>query len=188
MVTNERRETRDERRGAGMGSRLTTIVVALFLVSRLSSLVSPLAAQSGEPPSVGQVAPVVTVPDMDGKAVRVGTTAAKHPIVIEFWATWCPLCKALLPTMRAAQKQYGDRVDFYGVNVTVNDGKERVRRYVNETKPPWITLYDDRGVAVRAFGAAATSYVVIIDGNGKIAYTGDGGSQNIGAELARLLK
>ena len=48
-------------------------------------------------------------------------------------------------------------------------------------------VYDDRGVAVRAFGAVATSYVVIIDHNGRVAYTGDGADQNIPAELAKVL-
>jgi thiol-disulfide isomerase/thioredoxin len=142
---------------------------------------------SAQAPAVGQLAPVVTVADLDGKPVRIGIGAGKRAAVVEFWATWCPLCAALLPEMRAAQKSYGDRVDFYGVNVTVNDGKEHVRKYVTDKLPPWITLYDDRGVAVRAFGAVATSYVVIIDRNGKVAYIGDGGDQKIGAELAKLV-
>jgi thiol-disulfide isomerase/thioredoxin len=143
-----------------------------------------LAAQA---PAVGQAAPTVTVADLDGKPVRVGLAPGKRGAVVEFWATWCELCHALLPSMRAAQKQFGDRVDFYGVNVTVNDGKEHVRRYVTQNHPPFITVYDDRGVAVRAFGAVATSYIVIIDRNGRVAYTGDGADQNIPAELAKVL-
>ena len=145
---------------------------------------APLSAQGL---AVGQVAPVVSVADLDGKPVRIGIGTGKRAAVVEFWATWCPLCAALLPEMRAAQKSYGDRVDFYGVNVTVNDSKEHVRKYAAEKHPPWTTLYDDRGVAVRAFGAVATSYVVIIDRDGKVAYIGDGGDQKIGAELAKLV-
>jgi thiol-disulfide isomerase/thioredoxin len=143
-----------------------------------------LAAQAQ---TVGQVAPIVTVADLDGKPVRVGLGPGKRGAVVEFWATWCELCRALLPSMRAAHEQFGDRVDFYGVNVTVNDGKDHVRRYVTQNHPPFITVYDDRGVAVRAFGALATSYVVIIDRNGRVAYTGDGADQNIPAELAKVL-
>jgi hypothetical protein len=91
-----------------------------------------------------------------------------------------------MPTMRAAQKEYGTRVDFYGVNVTVNERKERVQQYVTQNKPPFLTLYDERGAAARAFGAMATSFVVIIDRNGKVAYTGDGSDQKIAAELAKV--
>jgi len=156
----------------------------MMLLALLTLASTGLAAQA---PAVGQAAPVVTVSDLDGKPVRVGLAPGKRGAVVEFWATWCELCHALLPSMRAAQKQYGDRVDFYGVNVTVNDGKDHVRRYVAQNHPPFTTVYDDRGVAVRAFGALATSYVVIIDHNGRVAYTGDGADQNIPAELAKIL-
>lgn len=155
----------------------------LFAVLLAMRATVPLAAQG---PAVGDVAPVVSVPDLDGKAVRLGVGAARHPVIIEFWATWCEVCRALLPTMRAAQKQYGDRVDFYGVNVTVNERKERVQQYVARNHPPFQTLYDERGAATRAFAAMATSYVVIIDRTGRVAYTGEGSDQKILAELAKV--
>ena len=157
-------------------------LVALLVLS-MGAGAAPLLGQG---PAVGDAAPVVTVPDLDGKPVRVGVGSAHHPVLIEFWATWCEVCRALLPTMRAAQKAYGDRVDFYGVNVTVNERKDRVKQYVAQNKPPYRTLYDDKGVATRAFAAMATSYIVIIDRNGKIAYTGEGSDQKILAELARV--
>jgi cytochrome c biogenesis protein CcmG, thiol:disulfide interchange protein DsbE len=157
---------------------------AILMSLLLTSAAISLAAQA---PGVGDVAPVVSVADLDGKPVRIGVGANKHPVVVEFWATWCEVCRALLPTMRAAQKQYGDRVDFYGVNVTVNERKERVQQYVAQNHPPFITLFDDRGVATRAYGAMATSYIVIIDKNGKVAYTGEGSDQKIAAELAKVV-
>jgi thiol-disulfide isomerase/thioredoxin len=161
----------------------------LLLTSLLSIVaLAPLRAQGAAvAPAVGDVAPVVSVADLSGKPVRIALTQGKQAAVVEFWATWCEVCRALLPSMRAAQKQYGDRVDFYGVDVTVNDAKDHVQRYVTNNHPPFVTLYDDRGVAVRAFGALATSFVVIVDRNGKIAYTGDGSEQNITAELAKIV-
>ena len=166
--------------GTGMVKRLILLVGAALSLGA----VAPAAAQA---PVVGNVAPVVSVMDLDGKPVRIGLTAGKQAAVVEFWATWCEICRALMPNMRAAQKTYGDRVDFYGVNVTVNERKERVQQYVTQNHPPFTTLYDDRGVATRAFGALATSYVVIVDKNGKIAYTGDGSDQNISAQLAKIV-
>lgn len=160
------------------------MVKKALLLSVCLIAAGPLAAQA---PGVGQPAPVVTGADLDGKPVRIGLAPGKRAAVVEFWATWCELCRALLPSLRAAQKQYGDRVDFYGVNVTVNDGKDHVRRYLAQNHPPFITVYDDRGVVVRAFGAVATSYIVIIDRNGRVAYTGDGADQNIPAELAKVV-
>jgi thiol-disulfide isomerase/thioredoxin len=161
-------------------------VVRRNVVLTALALAAGTAPALAQGPAVGDPAPVVTVPDLDGKPVRVGVGAAHHPVLIEFWATWCEVCRALLPTMRAAQKAYGDRVDFYGVNVTVNERKERVQQYVTQNHPPFRTLYDERGVATRAFAAMATSYVVIIDRNGKVAYTGEGSDQKLLAELAKV--
>ena len=75
-------------------------------------------------------APVVTVHDLDGKPVDLGQYIGKKPVFLEFWATWCELCEELLPRVRAAKAAYGDRVEFLGVNVTVNQSRDRVRRYL----------------------------------------------------------
>lgn len=164
--------------------RLTRSLLPGFILTLV--VVAPLRAQD-DGATVGSRAPVVVVADLAGKPVRVGHVAGKRAAVIEFWATWCDLCKELLPRVRAAQQRFGDRVDFYGVNVTVNESKARVARYVTQERPPWVTLYDERGVAVRAFKAPATSYVVIVDREGVIRYVGSGGTQDLSAELAKVV-
>ena len=144
----------------------------------------PLAAPAQ---AVGDVVPVVRVADLDGRQVPIAVTPGRKAMVIEFWATWCEVCEALLPRMREASARYGSRVDFYGVNVTVNESKERVRRFAREHKLPFRTLYDDRGVAVRAYAAPATSHVVIVDSTGRIRYVGSGATQDISGEIAKVV-
>lgn len=136
--------------------------------------------------SVGAKAPVVTVRDLDGKAVDLGQYIGSKPVFLEFWATWCELCEELLPRVRAAKAAYGDKVEFFGVNVTVNQSRDRVRRYLEKHQPPFRTLYDEEGTSTRAYQAPATSYVVIVDRSGKIAYTGSGGTQDFDKVLRRL--
>ncbi len=136
--------------------------------------------------AVGTKAPAVTVSDLDGKAVNLGQYIGKKPIFLEFWATWCELCEELMPRVRAAKASYGDRVEFIGVNVTVNQTRERVRRYLEKHQPPFKTLYDEEGVSTRAYQAPATSYVVIVDRLGKVAYTGSGGTQEFDGVLRRI--
>ena len=161
----------------------TTLVAALLFVPVLGT--APLRAQESGI-AVGADAPVVTVPDLDGKAVDLGQYIGKKPIFLEFWATWCELCEELLPRVRAAKAAYGDQVEFLGVNVTVNQSRDRVRRYLEKHKPPFRTLYDEEGTSIRAYEAPATSYVVIVDRSGKIAYTGSGGTQEFDRVLRRI--
>lgn len=134
-----------------------------------------LAAQS----AVGSAATPITVTDLDGRAVRLDAGAAGKPMLIEFWATWCEVCEALLPSVRRAAARFGNQVDFVGVNVTVNESRSRVRRWVERERPPYRTLYDESGLAVRTFQAPVTSYVVIVDGRGIIRYTGVGEEQDL---------
>lgn len=146
------------------------------------ALAVPAAAQA-----VGDRAPAVAIASLDGKVVPIAVTPGRKAMVIEFWATWCEVCEALLPRMRAAQARFGSKVDFFGVNVAVNESRARVRQFVTEHRPPFTVLYDERGEAVRAYTTTVTSHVVIVDAAGIIRYVGSGASQNIVAELAKVV-
>jgi thiol-disulfide isomerase/thioredoxin len=144
------------------------------------------AQESGIP--VGSPAPAVSIRDLDGKAVDLGQYIGKKPMLLEFWATWCELCEQLLPRIRNAKATYGSAVEFLGINVTVNQTPARVRRYLKEHEPPFRTLYDEEGASTRAYQVPATSYVVIVDRAGKVAYTGSGGTQDLDTPLRRVTK
>ena len=163
---------------------MSNTLVAAVLLAAVPATSPLLAQESGV--AVGAQAPVVTVPDLDGKAVNLGQYIGKKPVFLEFWATWCELCEELLPRVRAAKAAYGDQVEFLGVNVTVNQSRDRVRRYLEKHQPPFKTLYDEEGTSTRAYEAPATSYVVIVDRSGKIAYTGSGGTQEFDGVLRRI--
>ena len=136
--------------------------------------------------AVGARAPAVTVHDLDGKSVDLGRYLGKLPVFLEWWATWCEQCDALLPRVRAARAELGDRVQFVGINVAVNQSRERVRRYIESNDVPFRTLYDDEGASTRAYAAPTTSYVVIVDRAGRVAYTGTGGDQDFLGALRRV--
>jgi thiol-disulfide isomerase/thioredoxin len=160
------------------------LALTLLLVC---SVAAPAVLQGQESGiRVGSPAPVVSVRDLDGKQVDLGQYIGKKPLFLEFWATWCELCEELLPKIRSAQAAYGSEVEFIGVNVTVNQSPARVKRYLQEHKPPFRTLYDDEGVSTRAYQVPATSYVVIVDRAGKVAYTGSGGTQDFDGPLRRV--
>jgi peroxiredoxin len=136
--------------------------------------------------AVGARAPAVAVHDLDGKTVDLGQYLGKQPLFLEWWATWCEQCDALLPRVRAARAELGDRVQFLGINVAVNQSPERVRRYVESNDVPFRTLYDDEGASTRAYAAPTTSYVVIVDRAGRVAYTGTGGDQDFLGALRQV--
>jgi thiol-disulfide isomerase/thioredoxin len=127
------------------------IAVTAALVVLAASLGRPAAAQE-EGIAVGARAPRVTVHDLDGKPVDLGRYLGSKPVLLEWWATWCEQCEALLPRLKAARAEVGDAVEFIGVNVAVNQSPDRVRRYIQEHAPPFLTLYDDQGSSTAPTG------------------------------------
>ena len=136
---------------------------------------------------VGTPAPAITINDLEGNPVELGKLIGTKAVLLEFWATWCPVCKGLLPQLEAVHKAFGDKVTLLGVNVTVNDSKTRIRRYLEEHKPPFRVLYDEKGVGARAYDVPATSFIVIIDRTGKVAYTGTGEAQDLVTAVRKAL-
>ena len=137
---------------------------------------------------IGTKAPIVAINDLDGKSVDLGAYIGKKPVLIEFWATWCDLCKQLLPQLERVNQKYGDRVAMVGVNVTVNESKQRVRLYLQRHKPPFLPLFDDQGIGARAFDVPGTSFIVVVGRNGKVVYTGSGGDQDLMAAVAKAFE
>ena len=158
-------------------------LLALLLTIPWSA--GPLGAQETGLP-VGSRAPVVTVHDLEGRPVDLGRWVGRKPVLLEWWATWCEECDVLLPRLRAARTELGDAVEFVAVNVAVNQSPEKVRRFVAGQEVPFVVLYDDEGTSTRAYQAPTTSYVVIVDRAGRVAYTGVGGDQPFLETLRRV--
>lgn len=136
---------------------------------------------------VGAKAPVVSVQSLDGKQVDLGKYIGKTPMLIEFWATWCPNCRELMPTLLEAEKKFGKKVKFVMIAVAINQSPERVRRYLAAHPMPYDFYYDVDGKAAGAFDAPATSYVVMLDKTGRVVYTGLGGKQDLEAAIKKGL-
>ncbi len=135
----------------------------------------------------GAVPAPVTLTDVRGGEVDLGRYFGQEPVLLEFWATWCEKCEALHPRMVEAHGRYGDRVRFFAIAVAVGQSERRVRGHLDRHPIPFPVLWDGRGEAVRTFEAPATSYVVVLDAAGVVAYTGIGGNQDIDAAIRSVL-
>lgn len=137
--------------------------------------------------AVGAPAPGAAVVTLDGQPADLAQYVGKTPVVLEFWATWCPLCKKLEPSMAAAREQYAGRVTFVSVGVPNNQSPERQKAYAAEKRLGGTFVFDRDSKAVAAYKAPHTSYVVVVDKAGTVVYTGVGGDQDIAAAAAKAL-
>ena len=173
------RTARQRRRGWSLPTGLV-LAGALLLATADTA---PLAAQI----EVGDTPDAPTLQTLDGQDVDLSQLFGTRPVLVEFWATWCAICRALEPEIRAAHEAYGDRVEFLVVAVGVAQDENGVRRHLERMPMPGRVLWDGRGRAARAFKAPGTGYIVILDETGKAAYVGTGTDQDLRGALARML-
>ncbi|MEO7179625.1 MAG: TlpA disulfide reductase family protein [Gemmatimonadaceae bacterium] len=166
-----------------MSSRLFTVVIAGVI-----ALLSPTGAKAQEAGiKLGAAAPHAAVERLDGSKIDLGSYYGEKPVVVEFWATWCPLCKKLEPQLQAARAKYAGQVAFVGIGVSSNQSPERQREYVAKQKLSGEYVFDRDDAAQKAFAAPHTSYVVVIDKAGKVVYTGVGPEQDIDAAVRKAV-
>jgi thiol-disulfide isomerase/thioredoxin len=161
------------------------VVRGAWFLALLVMAPAPARAQDVIGIPVGETPPAVTLESLTGDSVALSKWIGKKPVIVEFWATWCPICAELLPRMEAAQKKFGDRAEFIVVAVAVNQSKNTVRRHLEQHPMPFTFLWDGNGAAVRAFQAPSTSYIAVLDATGKVVYTGVGEDQDIEAALQK---
>jgi thiol-disulfide isomerase/thioredoxin len=155
----------------------------------LSGALAPVVAQArGELGiALGERPELVEIEDMGGNKVTLAQYVGQRPVLIEFWARWCELCEALYPQMEDVHARYGDRVGFVVIAVAVAQSQRSVLRHLEDKPMGFPVLWDEGGRAVRAFLAPGTSYIVVLDTEGTVVYTGSGADQDIEAAVLRGL-
>jgi thiol-disulfide isomerase/thioredoxin len=112
-----------------------------------------------------QPMPAFLVNDLDGNPVS--TAAWKGKVVfINFWATWCPPCRAEIPVLIDLANRYKDRLQIVGVSVDDGDPAD-VKQFVKEAGINYPIVMADRSIIAEYGGVAAlpTLFVVNPDGN-----------------------
>jgi len=112
-----------------------------------------------------QPMPAFLVNDLDGNPVS--TAAWKGKVVfINFWATWCPPCRAEIPVLIDLANRYKDRLQVVGVSVDDGDPAE-VKKFAKQAGINYPIVMADRAIVAEYGGVAAlpTLFVVNPDGN-----------------------
>jgi peroxiredoxin len=116
----------------------------------------------------GSDAPAWELKDLDGKAVKLADFKGKV-VVLDFWATWCPPCRAEIPGFIELQKQYGEKgLAIVGVSLD-QAGAATVKAFVEKNKMNYpVVMGDD--TTVKAYGGInGIPTTFVIDRKGKIA-------------------
>lgn len=105
--------------------------------------------------SIGDVAPEVVLPDMEGKTVSLSSFKGKY-VFLDFWASWCGPCRQENPFLVSTYRKYRSQ-HFEIVGVSLDKNRQDWLKAVKDDQLSWVQLSD-----LKAWGtAAATDYGII---------------------------
>jgi len=87
-------------------------------------------------------APDFTLTSLDGQTVQLSELRGR-PVLLNFWATWCPACRTELPALQAAYERYGEQVAFLAVDV--KEPPDAVASFVSQFDLTFPVLLDEKG-------------------------------------------
>ncbi|MCP4299664.1 MAG: TlpA family protein disulfide reductase [Gammaproteobacteria bacterium] len=107
------------------------------------------------------LAPDWSLKSADGEIVRLSEEIQEQPVILLFWATWCPYCKALMPHLQSMRLEYGDQVKILAINFR-EDGDPVA--FIKNAGYDFTVLPDGDEVAA-VYGVYGTPGVIIVDGD-----------------------
>jgi thiol-disulfide isomerase/thioredoxin len=121
-----------------------------------------------EPPSVGAGIVFMTT---DGEGVTIGDLLAdEKPLVIYFFATWCPTCRKDLENLNVTHPQYEDEISILVVGFDPTESLDKIGDYKEGRNYPWpFAVYNKD--AITEFKIVSQASKVGISLNGEVVFT-----------------
>ena len=156
------------------------MVLGLLLIAfGILAMVSPKS--SGNAASLSSVVPVpvdfaapqLSLQNINGQTESL-TDYREYVVLVNNWATWCPPCKAEMPTLAAYYTEHRSE-GFTIIAIEAGDGVEGVAQFVQKYGLEFPVWLDPAGASLRAFGnrTLPNSYVIDRSGTVRYAWTGE---------------
>jgi peroxiredoxin len=113
-------------------------------------------------------APDFTVIDREGNVVKLSDMKGK-PVVLNFWATWCPYCVEEMPDFEKVYNKYKGEVEFMMINMTHGaETVENASSFIDSYGYTFPVYFDTTSEAAYAYGIQSIPTTFFIDAEGYI--------------------
>ncbi len=166
-----------------LGIALVALISGIWLIG---SRVHEAGLAVREAPQPGYRAPGFSLRTLDGETLSLSELRGRT-VVLNFWATWCPPCRAEMPAFQRLYARYVDRgLMVIGVNATLGDDLAAVFAFRQQYQLTFPILLDENGQVNRSYRVTALPTTFFIDSNGIIRDVVIGGPLSEAAIEARL--
>ena len=153
-------KTPDPGRDAGFVDRDDQQPVATIIAER-QQLIEAM-------PKVGSPAPDFTLSTLSGGSVTLSQLRG-HPLIINFWASWCVPCRAEAPELQSAYEQFhAQGLVVLGVNDAVSDSRDNAAKFVAEFHLGYPIPLDNDGKVSDAYHVPGIPTTFFVDAHGVI--------------------
>ena len=123
-----------------------------------------------------------------GKPLDMEQVIGKRPVMLIFWASWCPSCRVEVPKInKLAEKYQGRGMDFIAINVGHNDSVERAQAFANKNGMTYPILFDSSSQITDQYRVQGVPTVIIADKRGIIRFRNFGAPDISEADFTELL-
>lgn len=113
-----------------------------------------------------QQAPDFSLAKLGGGTISLSEFRGKKPVIVDFWASWCPNCRRDMPNLNRYYEKYKDKVEVIGVNLQENEST--VKDFIDSRSISFKVALDPSGLASNAFGIQYTNTHFLIDKSGNL--------------------
>ena len=155
---------------AGLVLLIGGAVIAYNTLTKQAEAENAVMAENAEAAETQRhKAPDFSMIDQDGNSVALSDIIARgKPVVLNFWASWCPPCKSEMPEFDKVHKELGGEIQFMMVDLT--DGQretvEKGTRYITEQGFSFPVYFDTKGEGSYTYGIRSIPTTLFIDKDG----------------------
>jgi len=160
--------------------KLKKIIKELFIGLVVLFIVSSLLNYIRQPTLLDRYLPDLITKTIDSKEIDIENYNGK-PILIHFWATWCPICKMELSNIERVSKKYSV------ITIAVQSGSdEEIKEYIREHQVSFVVINDDDGKISKSFDVEIFPTTFIYGSSGEILFSEVGYSTTAGL-ISRMI-
>lgn len=137
--------------------------------------------------TIGTAAPEMKMKDLAGKDIALSGLKGK-PVILDFWATWCPPCKEMIPLIVELRKQHqADKLVIIGIS---NESEEKIKPFVEKFGIDYqmVSFPDDLPAPFDAITSIPTMIFIDPDGVIRDVLVGTHEAKDINESLGKIMK
>jgi peroxiredoxin len=119
-------------------------------------------------------APDFSLNTAEGQTIHLADLVGQ-PVIVNFWASWCPPCRAEMPALQTVYEDYQGQIHLLAVNATQQDKIESALAFVAENGLTFPILLDSTGAVYRQYAITSLPTTFFIRADGTIAEVVVGG-------------